>query len=599
MDHSDASTASFGNAALAADRVSASMNTSPETIEEDHPEARRPATTTRTRSRSPSEPSTPPRRSPRSDNSPRETRRRTSLGPERVPALEDGTMVPVPSDSETVGRVVGGNNLQVSQNVDTLSDQCASLLAEVRVLQQKEMWATECEHRQAEVIRHESQIHEVMTAHLQELYSDDKITRSSLNQVTQSRDLLLGAAQDLQTQLDRERTLANQRIIELGEAAAKSSTEAIDQVLRLGHQEVYSVISERDNLKSELMMTINKYMINEDELRQEVHQLKMRASTLHHEGIEEMKHARSSDEHNRRKIQNLSEEKGDLESRLSAQDSFINTLRNQLREANEEIGRKQASSLVARSTSSSSADHRMAEMKVNILEENIQRKDQLTNELQRELLEAKNIEAQLRAAVTQVNQASGSQSSTMNEDMAKLRTELRRAQDALKSEEKEAYEYHEGMLQNQQDMMRYEADAQRLRDDRNKYRDKYDEERRNAATTNAANTGNSTGATSSSSSSKVSRKEHEKIVIPSWPKIHDLEVWKAQVVAAVVTASGDERQEDWINWLSDAFQSPMDLDILESSGDSRFASIDAKLGITLHTIIHAAGERSCSSKLGK
>ena len=60
MDHSDASTASFGNAALAADRVSASMNTSPETIEEDPPEARRPATTTRTRSRSPSEPSTPP-----------------------------------------------------------------------------------------------------------------------------------------------------------------------------------------------------------------------------------------------------------------------------------------------------------------------------------------------------------------------------------------------------------------------------------------------------------------------------------------------------------------------------------------------------------
>ena len=171
MDHSDASTASFGNAALAADRVSASMNTSPETIEEDPPEVRRPATTTRTRSRSPSEPSTPPRRSPRSDNSPRETRRRTSLGPERIPALEDGTMVPVPSDSETVGRVVGSNNLQVSQNVDTLSDQCASLLAEVQVLQQKETWAAECEHRQAEVIRHESQIHEVMTAHLQELYS--------------------------------------------------------------------------------------------------------------------------------------------------------------------------------------------------------------------------------------------------------------------------------------------------------------------------------------------------------------------------------------------------------------------------------------------
>ena len=333
-------------------------------------------------------------------------------------------MVPVPSDSETAGRAIGSNSLQISQNVDTLSDQCASLLAEVQVLQQKEMWATECEQRQSEVIRHESQIHEVMTAHLQELYSDDKITRSSLNQVTQSRDLLLGAAQDLQAQLDRERIHANQRIVELGEAAARSSTEAIDQILRLGHQEVYSVISERDNLKSELMMTINKSMINEDEFKQEAHQLRMRASTLQYEGIEEMMHARSLDELNRRKIQNLSEEKEDFRSRFTAQESFITTLRNQLREANEELGRKQTSTLSTKPSSSSSADHRMAEMKMNILEENIQRKDRLTEELHKELLEAKALEAQLRTSTTYKIQASGSQSSTMNEDMVKLRAEL-------------------------------------------------------------------------------------------------------------------------------------------------------------------------------
>ena len=175
--------------------------------------------------------------------------------------------------------------------------------------------------------------------------------------------------------------------------------------------------------------------------------------------------------------------------------------------------------------------------------------------------------------------------------MAKLRADLQRTQDALKSEEKEAYDYHEGMIQNQQDMMKYEADAQRLREDRNKDRDKYDEERRNAESATAADASAAVG-TSSSSTSKISRKEHEKIVIPAWPKIHDLEAWKSQVVAAVVTASGDERQEDWINCLSDAFQSPMDLDTFESAGEPRFASIDAKLGITLHTIIHAAGERS-------
>ena len=177
----------------------------------------------------------------------------------------------------------------------------------------------------------------------------------------------------------------------------------------------------------------------------------------------------------------------------------------------------------------------------------------------------------------------------MADERTNLRAELLRTQRALKSEEKEAYDYHEGMLQNQQDMMRYEADAQRLRGDRNKYRDRYDEERRKAESAAATDSGAATGTTSSSSSSKISRKEREKIVIPSWPKIHDLEVWKAHVVAAVVTASGDERQDDWINWLSDAFQSPMDLDVIETSGDSRFASIDAKLGII---IIHAAGERS-------
>ena len=514
----------------------------------------------------------------------------------RTPAIEDGTAVPVPSDSETAGRVTESNNLQVSQTVDNLSDQCASLLADVQVLRQKEPWATECELRQAEVIRHESQIHEVMMAHLQELYSEDKIARSSLNQVTQSRDLLLSAAHDLQAQLDGERIQANLRIMELGEAASKSSTEALDQVLRIGHHEIQSVISERDTLKSELMMTVNKAMINEDEFRQEAHQLKVRASTLQYEGIEEMKHARSIDELNRRKVQNLTEEREDLRSRLTAHESFIATLRGQLKDANEELGKRHALALVSQSSSSSSADHRMVEMKMSILEENLQRKDAMTEKLHQELLNAKASEAQLKASASFNNQPSGSQSSTANEDMAKPRAELRRAQDALKSEEKEAYEYHEGMIQNQQDMMKFEAEAQRLREDRNKYRDKYDEERKHSATYTTADAGGGIGASSSSSSSsKISRKEHEKIVIPSWPKIHDLEVWKAQVVAAVVTASGDEKQDDWINWLSDAFQSPMDsmdLDILESSGESRFASIDAKLGITLHTIIHAAGERS-------
>ena len=161
----------------------------------------------------------------------------------------------------------------------------------------------------------------------------------------------------------------------------------------------------------------------------------------------------------------------------------------------------------------------------------------------------------MRASIKHGNQPSGSQSSGVNDEVIKLRAELLRTQRALKSEEREAHDYHEGMLQNQQDMMKYEADAQRLREDRNKYCDKYDDERNKAESATASVHGAATGTTSTSSTSKISMKEHENIVIPTWPKIHDLEVWKSQVVAAIITASGDERQDDWVNWLSDAFQS--------------------------------------------
>ena len=60
MDQSDASTASFGAAAAAADRVSASHNSSPGTIEAETLTVVREVATGRARSRSPSAHSTPP-----------------------------------------------------------------------------------------------------------------------------------------------------------------------------------------------------------------------------------------------------------------------------------------------------------------------------------------------------------------------------------------------------------------------------------------------------------------------------------------------------------------------------------------------------------
>ena len=275
-----------------------------------------------------------------------------------------------------------------------------------------------------------------------------------------------------------------------------------------------------------------------------------------------MRQARSADDMYKRNIQTVSEEREEFRSRTVANESFINTLREQICKGNEELAGSHAAIVVSRSGTTRSTNQRMAEMKMNMLEENMQRKETMTDKLQNELLEANAIEAQLRASMRCNSQACGSQSNALSEEVAQLRAELLRTQKIFKSGAKEAYDYHEGMLQSQQDMMKYEADAQRFREDRNNYRDKYDEERCNAESAIATDNGAATG-TSTSSTSKNSRKEHEKIVISAWPKIHDLEVWKAQVVAAVVTASGDERQEDWFNWLSDAFSSPPWISTLE------------------------------------
>ena len=62
------------------------------------------------------------------------------------------------------------------------------------------------------------------------------------------------------------------------------------------------------------------------------------------------------------------------------------------------------------------------------------------------------------------------------------------------------------------------------------------------------------------------------------------------VSQAVVVASGDDDVEAWTRWLAPAFVSDPDLDALSSSGDARFHSIDAKLGIALSAVIQNGGE---------
>ena len=587
MDQSDASTASFGAAAAAADRMSASHNSSPGTIEVETLTAVREDATGRARSRSPSAHSTPPGGTPRSGRSPRETRRRTDTGAVRVLALQDGSAVPVPSDSEAGdGARASTDNLQLARADGDLNAKCAQLLAEVHMLNHQNAWMVECEQRQNQIIQHETEVHEVVMAHLEECYVEGYGNQRRISQLTESRDCLLSAAHDLQYQMDTDRVAMRDRLTQLGEYADRNSAEMVSQVVNIGTEEIQAISAERDRAVTEVMTTIADAENVKDLCRKELVGLQRQSARNKHEYAEEMKMREAMYAN---KIKWLSEENEELNNRSNTQDKFILSIREQLKKANEELTqtRIQGSD---RPFQPSSAELKKAEAKVNMLEEDILRKERMLKRLQEELIESSASEAQLKVALKLKPPDMGSEPSVENEMMTKLRAELERTEKLLRSEEKEAIEYYEGMMQNQQDMMEFETHASRLRDERNKYRKRYEEERTSAE--NAAATEHGAASSSSSGGSKISRKEDEKINIPAWPKIHDLEVWKSQVVAAVVTASGDEKQEDWIQWLSDAFRSPYDPFLLETSGEARFASIDAKLGITLHTIIHAAGERS-------
>ena len=96
-----------------------------------------------------------------------------------------------------------------------------------------------------------------------------------------------------------------------------------------------------------------------------------------------------------------------------------------------------------------------------------------------------------------------------------------------------------------------------------------------------------TASASSSSptyATKVSRKEESKVNVPPWPKVSDLGLWKANLIQAIVIAANDPDQQPWIDWVKEAIDDP-DPDKLIDSGDPRFHSIDAKLGLALTTVV--------------
>ena len=54
---------------------------------------------------------------------------------------------------------------------------------------------------------------------------------------------------------------------------------------------------------------------------------------------------------------------------------------------------------------------------------------------------------------------------------------------------------------------------------------------------------------------KVIRKEREKVSVPVYPKMHQLDLWKSQITISLVTASGNPDRQKWIKWLTPAWSS--------------------------------------------
>ena len=89
---------------------------------------------------------------------------------------------------------------------------------------------------------------------------------------------------------------------------------------------------------------------------------------------------------------------------------------------------------------------------------------------------------------------------------------------------------------------------------------------------------------------RISRKEADKITVPSFPKILHVDNWKAQVTAAVLGACGDTNQEPWIKWLYERYKPRPDIEGLNDSGGLKYSSIDLKLANAVMSMLKAGGD---------
>ena len=153
----------------------------------------------------------------------------------------------------------------------------------------------------------------------------------------------------------------------------------------------------------------------------------------------------------------------------------------------------------------------------------------------------------------------------MANEILKLRQEL---EDALSRKD-----MYKGYWQQSEQYADEEAEeSQRLRDEANE------------------NKAESSLTPTHKSSSSGKQREAEKIAIPQWPKVADLQIWKARLLTSVLIACGDNDQNAWGAWLAEAMNDRPDMDALSQLSERRFQSIDAKLSVALSAMIDNAGE---------
>ena len=91
---------------------------------------------------------------------------------------------------------------------------------------------------------------------------------------------------------------------------------------------------------------------------------------------------------------------------------------------------------------------------------------------------------------------------------------------------------------------------------------------------------------------KISRREADKVVVPSFPTVTHLDNWMAQCIANVLSACADPNQEEWMRWLSPAFRPHPDIEGLNDSGHKKFKSIDVKLGVAMTSMLRAGSDKA-------